>query len=209
MARQKYYVVWEGKQTGIFDDWKACEESVRGFVGASFKSFNHKEIAALAYKIGPHKNIWDKISEAEYKALSSKLQLPILNSLSVDAACSGNPGIMEYRGVDTKTGIVLFQQGPFDEATVNIGEFLAIVHALAQLKKDKKTTPIYSDSQTAMKWVSDKHVNTRLERSSRNKQLFDFIGRAVIWLKSNDYSNKILKWDTGTWGEIPADYGRK
>ncbi|MDZ7742835.1 MAG: ribonuclease H family protein [Bacteroidota bacterium] len=209
MTGKKYYVVWIGKQTGVFSDWKDCQEAVQGAVGAKFKAFNHKDIAEIAYKMGPGVNIWDRISEMEYKALSKKLELPILNSLSVDAACSGNPGIMEYRGVDTRSGIELFSQGPFDDATVNIGEFLALVHGLAQLKKEKKVIPIYSDSKTAIKWVNDKHVNTRLERSHRNKQVFEFVSRAVIWLKSNEYSNQILKWDTGNWGEIPADYGRK
>ena len=209
MAGNKYYVVWVGQRTGVFDDWKDCQASVQGAVGAKFKAFNHKYIAELAYKMGPGVNIWDKISGKEYKALSSKLELPDLNSLSVDAACSGNPGTMEYRGVDTKSGIELFSQGPFEQATVNMGEFLALVHGLAQLKKEKKNIPIYSDSQTAMKWVKDKKVNTRLERSPRNKQLFEFVERAVMWLRSNEYNNPILKWDTGNWGEIPADYGRK
>ncbi len=209
MAGKKYYVVWIGNQTGVFEDWKDCQVAVQGAVGAKFKAFNHKDIAELAYKMGPGVNIWDKISGKEYNALSGKLELPDLNSLSVDAACSGNPGTMEYRGVDTKSGIELFSQGPFEDATVNMGEFLALVHGLAQLKKEKKNIPIYSDSQTAMKWVKDKKVNTRLERSSRNKKLFEYVERAVMWLRSNEYNNPILKWDTGNWGEIPADYGRK
>lgn len=209
MAKNKYYVVWSGNKTGIFDNWKECESAVRGFTGARFKSFNNEFIAEYAYRNGPGKNIWNTMSSRDYEKLKQKIDLPLLESVSVDAACSGNPGIMEYRGVDTRSGIELFSQGPFDEATVNIGEFLAIVHALAQLKKDRKNTPIYSDSRTAMKWVADKHVNTRLERTSRNKKLFEYVGRAVNWLKSQNYSNPILKWDTENWGEIPADYGRK
>ncbi|MCF8234087.1 MAG: ribonuclease H family protein [Bacteroidales bacterium] len=209
MSSKKFYVVWRGSKTGIFNDWKNCEQAIKGFAGALYKSFNNEEIAKYAYQIGPGGNLWQKMTDKDYTALSKKMELPVLNSLSVDAACSGNPGIMEYRGVDTKSGIELFSQGPFEEGTVNIGEFLAIVHGLAQLKKEKKSIPIYTDSMTAMKWVKEKHVNTRLERSSRNKQLFEFVGRAVMWLKSNSYSNKILKWDTGNWGEIPADYGRK
>ena len=39
--------------------------------------------------------------------------------------------------------------------------------------------------------------------------LFELIDRAENWLKTNHYSNKILKWDTPLWGEIPADFGRK
>ena len=209
MPSKKFYVVWSGSQTGVFDDWKKCQQSVQGKASARFKAFNHEEIAKLAYELGPDVNLWDHISKEQYHELSKKMELPSLDSLSVDAACSGNPGIMEYRGVDTKSGIELFSQGPFENATVNMGEFLALVHGLAQLKKEKKDIPIYSDSQTAMKWVREKKINTRLERSPRNKNLFEFADRALMWLRSNEYNNPILKWDTGNWGEIPADYGRK
>ena len=209
MSKQKYYVVWEGNRTGIFDSWTECQQAVKNFPGPRFKSFRNKDIAEFAYRAGPGRNLWDFISEKDYQELSEKVELPELNSLSVDAACSGNPGIMEYRGVDTKSAISLFHQGPFAEGTVNIGEFLAIVHGLAQLKKEKKNIPIYSDSLTAMKWVRDKRLNTKLARTARNQQLFLYVDRALVWLKSNEYSNPILKWNTEVWGEIPADFGRK
>lgn len=209
MAKRKYYVVWKGHRTGIFEHWKDCESSIRGMRDARFKSFNNLALAEYAYQAGPVKNIWESMPDSVFKSLGQITPLPILNSYSVDAACSGNPGIMEYRGVDTKTGIVLFAQGPFHDATVNIGEFLAIVHALAQLRKEGKATPIYSDSQTAIKWVRDKRANTKLLKNSANQKVFGYLNRAVTWLKSHDYANEILKWDTENWGEIPADYGRK
>ena len=33
--------------------------------------------------------------------------------------------------------------------------------------------------------------------------------RATKWLKENNYSATIKKWETKKWGEIPADFGRK
>ena len=62
---------------------------------------------------------------------------PNMHSIAVDAASSGNPGKMEYRGVDTKSKKVLFKQGPFEKGTSNVGEFLGIVHGLAFLQKQK------------------------------------------------------------------------
>ena len=132
-----------------------------------------------------------------------------LNSIAVDAASSGNPGIMEYRGVDTRTGKVLFRQGPFPEATNNIGEFLAIVHGLAYLQKNKSSRVIYSDSRTAIGWVRKKKCNTKLQVSEKNRDLFDMIRRAEHWLTNNAYKNPVVKWETRAWGEIPADFGRK
>jgi ribonuclease HI len=127
----------------------------------------------------------------------------------VDAACKGNPGILEYRGVDTRSGAEFFRLGPFPEGTVNIGEFLAIVHALALLKKIDSGWPIYSDSRTAIAWVKAKKIKTNLERKTNTEQLFQLTDRAVEWLKSNTWTNPVLKWETAYWGEIPADFGRK
>ncbi len=134
---------------------------------------------------------------------------PILESICVDASTIENPGVTEYRGVDTKTGQVIFQH-KYDEATNNIGEFLAIVHALALYKKQgKELKIIYSDSSNAISWVKQKKCKTKYEKTENNTKLFDDIQRAVAWLENNSYETKILKWNTGAWGQIPADYGRK
>lgn len=134
----------------------------------------------------------------------------IKESISVDAACSGNPGDMEYRGVWTANGQELFRIGPYRDGTNNIGEFLAIVHALALLKKQNDDkTPIYSDSRNAILWVKKKKANTKLARTRHNEIIFDLIARAEKWLRENTWSNPLLKWETKYWGEIPADFGRK
>ena len=134
---------------------------------------------------------------------------PELYSIAVDAASSGNPGKMEYRGVDTQTHQQLFHQGPFLDGTNNVGEFLAIVHGLAWLKQQKSDRLLYTDSKIAMGWVRRKKCNTKLKRTAKNKKLFELIARAEIWLKNNSYSTQIIKWETKAWGEIPADFGRK
>ena len=117
---------------------------------------------------------------------------------------------MEYRGVDTKTVYEFFRQGPFQRGTNNIGEFLALVHALAYLKKEgKDSLVIYTDSRTAMSWVRNKKVKTTLKKTGQNAILFELMDRGITWLKNNSYKNPIIKWDTKSWGEIPADFGRK
>jgi len=127
----------------------------------------------------------------------------------VDAACSGNPGKMEYRGVCVATGEEIFHFGPLEGGTNNIGEFLGIVHALALLKQQNNAIPVYSDSTNAIKWVKKKKCNTKLKPTNENKYLFELISRAEKWLTENDYPNPIIKWETDKWGEIPADFGRK
>ena len=202
MSKQKYYVVWEGNNPGIYKSWEECKVQIKNIKGALFKSFENEKLAKEAYELGYYnykKNMlsFDNTSGAD------------MNSISVDAASSGNPGTMEYQGVDTNTKEVLFKMGPFKNATNNIGEFLALVHGIAMLEKQSDKKIIYSDSITAMSWVRKKHCQTKLKRNKENEEVFVLVDRAVLWLKKNDYSVIIKKWETKIWGEIPADFGRK
>jgi ribonuclease HI len=207
MPVKKYYVVWRGLKPGVFDNWKDCEAQIRGVEGAVYKSFPGLEEAKRAYAGNWKDYISRRVSNP--RVGNPKVGNPVLESISVDAACSGNPGILEYRGVETRSGKQIFHRGPFPLGTVNIGEFLAIVHALAYLKKINNSLPVYSDSRTALKWVKDKAVKTKLPRDAETEALFDLLDRAIIWLNNNDYPNNVMKWETKSWGEIPADFGRK
>ena len=203
---KKYYTVWAGHMPGVYDSWDECQRQIKNFQGAKYKSFKTLEEAEDALL----ESYEDHVSRGgKKKSINSDHKDIIKNSVSVDAACSGNPGIMEYRGVHTDTKAEIFYQGPFKDGTNNIGEFLALVHALALFKKTNNNTVIYSDSRTAMAWVRNKKVKTTLQQNARNAVLFDLMDRAIDWLKNNSYSNQILKWDTKNWGEIPADFGRK
>jgi ribonuclease HI len=208
---KKYYVVWEGKKRGIFTSWNVCKKNIEGFPGAKYKSFADKDLAEKAFK-GNYEDY--KGTSTKKKQLSesekAKYGKPLLNTIAVDAACSGNPGLMEYRGVATSTTTQLFIQGPFKSGTNNIGEFLALVHGLAWLQQKKQPEmPIYSDSRIAISWVRQKVCKTKLPKNADTQELFELIKRAENWLKTNSYKNPILKWETKAWGEIPADFGRK
>ncbi|MDG6224764.1 MAG: ribonuclease H family protein [Candidatus Thermoplasmatota archaeon] len=205
MAPKKYYVVWIGRSPGIYATWSECREQVHNYKDARYKAFLGLEEAREAFSEG-----WQK----HYRRGSNVKKMPLTgsgpvpDSISVDAACSGNPGPTEYRGVHTKSGDPLFE-GRLRFATNNIGEFLAIVEALRILKGKRSDMPIYSDSGTAITWVRKKRCNTALRGSASTKEAFERIEGAERWLEENDYPNPILKWDTRRWGEIPADYGRK
>ncbi len=210
MGKKKFYTVWRGNQTGVFNSWDACRKAVEGFQGAIYKSFPDEEQAWSAYEgnyadyIGKDKHV-SSLSKEELSALGN----PIMDSISVDAACNSKTGRMEYQGVETQSGARLFRMGPFAGGSNNIGEFLAIVHALAWCKKHNFIRPIYTDSKTAMSWVRNKKARTKVEKRRENQALFNLIERAEHWLQNNTWDTPILKWETEAWGEIPADFGRK
>jgi ribonuclease HI len=207
-TEQKYYVVWKGVNPGIYDSWTDCQLQIKGYDGALYKSFHSRKEAEDAFSGSPFDYIG---KDAHIKKIPDKNNPPpyIPESLAVDAACSGNPGKMEYRGVYVKTGEQVFHVGPMAQGTNNIGEFLALVHGLALFGKNGCTMPIYSDSRNAIHWVQQKKCKTKLERTAVNAPLFNLIERAEKWLRENSYTTKILKWETAEWGEIPADFGRK
>jgi ribonuclease HI len=209
MGKQKYYVVWEGLNPGIYTNWTDCLLQTKGVKGAKYKSFESIEEAERAFTSSPSDFIIKK--ETQRPILSGERELPKeveQNSLAVDAACSGNPGKMEYRGVHIASGQEIFHFGPMF-GTNNIGEFLAIVHGLALMKQKKIDLPIYSDSVNAINWVKAKRCRTKLEQNAKTKELYNLIARAETWLKNNTYTTRIMKWETSRWGEIPADFGRK
>jgi ribonuclease HI len=208
--KQKFYVVWIGRTTGIFDNWAACSESIKGFPGAEYKSFTTRTLAEQAFTGDSKDFIGNTFFESELSPEALTLiGEPVLPSIAVDAAWNTQTGVVEYRGVWTENGEQIFHQGPFDDGTINIAEFLAIVHALAYCKKQNVICPIYSDSRNAIKWVRSKETATNHPLSDANKKLFDMLERALTWLKTNEYPNQILKWETKAWGENPADFGRK
>lgn len=212
MARRKFYVVWAGHSTGIYDSWEECQAQIKGFPGARYRSFDSQEEATEAYRNNPddYKILRAIASHKQQVVNYEAFPEIILDSIAVDAACSKNPGPVEYRGVNVRTGEVIFHIGPLEDGTNNVGEFLALVHALALLKKSgNTTTAIYSDSRTAQAWVRNRHSKTTLQPTPRNARILDMLRRANAWLATNAPVNRIIKWETEKWGEIPADFGRK
>jgi ribonuclease HI len=208
--KQKFYVVWSGHEPGVYDNWDAASAQVTGFPGAKYKSFASEADARAAFA-GKYVEYAGTNTTTIEKSIPELRDLGVvLDSIAVDAACAGVPGPTEYRGVHVETGAEIFRMGPYQDATNNIGEFLGIVHALAFLhKRGKHEMPVYSDSLTALSWVRARVCRTKQPRTARNAPVFELIARAEKWLATNDYRNRILKWQTDKWGEIPADFGRK
>jgi ribonuclease HI len=213
MAKNKFYVVWQGRTPGIYSDWETCNKEIMGCKGAKYKGFPDRLSAETAFKQGPDA-YWGK-DVAPVTDLSKVAERPVSPCIAVDAACSGNPGKMEYQGVfvdfgtQPATTTTLFKSPVFPNATNNIGEFLALVHALALEKQNGWKYPIYSDSVNAQIWIRQKKCKTKLQPNAKNEYLFQLIARAEKWLAENAVEVPILKWKTEIWGEIPADYGRK
>lgn len=213
----KFYVVFRGHNPGVYDNWDEVKEQTEGFTGALFKGYSSSEEAGEAYRNFTVSEDRDELfrlingSKPATPSPQSWKDNPEVDhdAWAVDASCMGNPGKMEYRGVDLKTGEEIFRVGPFDDATNNIGEFLALVHAMALMAKRGEYHNIYSDSKTAMSWWRNRKVKTSLKETERNGKVFELLARASVWVNTHQFPMRIVKWQTERWGEIPADFGRK
>lgn len=241
--KRKFYVVWEGRQPGIYDTWEDCHEQIDQFPGARYKSFPSQEAAVEAFRGngGEEELLLSRIAlhnveaatlplefarEPEPEPVAQAIPVPArpaanrvdyslipeinLSAIAVDGACSGNPGLMEYRGVLVATGEEIFHVGPLADGTNNVAEYLALIHALALLfRRNDSVTPIYTDSATAVAWVRNRGCRTQLQPTETNRRIFEMIARANVWIRSHTPRNPILRWNTPLWGEIPADFDRK
>ncbi len=213
LPKRKFYVVWEGRAPGVYDSWEECEAQVKGYPDAKFKSFGNQIDAVNAFRNGDNTGLdiikaigMHKPDVVNYSAFPEIR----LDAIAVDGACAKNPGPMEYRAVSVATGEEIFHMGPLSGGTNNIGEYIAIIHAAALLaRRGDLTTPIYSDSRTALSWIRRRHSNTTIKPTHENTRVVELLHRADAWIANNNIVNPLLKWNTEQWGEIPADFGRK
>ena len=212
-GNRRCYVVWEGREPGVYDSWEECEAQVNGYPGAKYKSFSSQADAVAAFRGDGRKELEIFKAIGSYRRdIVNYAAFPEirLDAIAVDGACAKNPGPMEYRGVAVATGEEIFHIGPLEGGTNNIGEYLALIHAAALFaKRGDHSTPIYSDSRTALAWLRRGHSNTTVKPTAENACVIDLLRRADNWLAHNRVVNPVLKWNTELWGEIPADFGRK
>ena len=212
-TKRKFYVVWEGRAPGVYDSWEECEAQISGYPGARYKSFGSQADAVAAFRgdgsdqLEIFRLIGSKSRDIVNYATFPEIRL---DAIAVDGACSKNPGPMEYRGVAVATGEEIFRMGPLAGGTNNIGEYIALIHAASLLaRRGDLSTPIYSDSRTALSWIRRGRSNTTIKPTAENAEVIRLLRRADAWLAANRIVNPVLKWDTEKWGEIPADFGRK
>jgi ribonuclease HI len=207
MAIKKFYVVWEGVIEGIFTEWVQCQQAIKGFSNPKYKAYKSLTEAQKAFAEGYEKH-WGKGDAARKFYTSEEIELigkPIIPSVYLFASMDRETGMMTYEGIDTASAEVLFRQGPFEDCDQHVGGFLSIVHALAFLKQQGSTIPVYTRVQSARKWVIlERKYSGHLEPTDKNKKVFELITRANKWLASHEFENQVLLWNKRAWGH-PGD----
>ncbi|NOU52866.1 ribonuclease HI [Pseudoalteromonas sp. JBTF-M23] len=169
---KKYYVVWQGRKTGIFSSWAECKSQVDGFTGAKFKSFPTLNEAESAFGKSPRgltAKANPKLTKPSNKQKPAPLSqeqidaMPFEVKIYTDGACEPNPG-------EAGTGLAVYEHNKLSElwyglyqplGTNNTAELQGLHQALL-IAKDKlatgNTVAIFCDSKYSIdcitKWAS-------------------------------------------------------
>lgn len=213
MSKNKFYVVWKGRETGVFTDWTEVSKLIKGFRNAEYKGFANKESAELEFQLGSPSGR-SKINEVKVsekpEGASSKTKAPDYECLTVDGSYLGSKNMMQYRCVWNASGEEVFGTKPILGGNQNIAEFLALVGAMKYRVVTKQyDLHIYSDSKTALSWVRNKKIKSTYDLGQLDEIVQNRIYGALEFISKSGVAKNLFKWESALWGEIPADYGRK
>ncbi len=169
---KKYYVVWEGREKGIFTDWNTCNKHIDKFAGARYKSFKTREEAESAFKGSSGAAIYRKKSTPKkYSGKGPKTYtadevdaLPVHTKIFTDGGCEPNPG-------KAGSGVAVYRNGVIDElwyglynpkGTNNTAELNALYQALLMAEKEIENSvsvAIFCDSKYSIQCVTQWAVN--------------------------------------------------
>jgi ribonuclease HI len=160
---KKFYVVWTGRQTGVFTDWPTAQRSVDGFPGAKYKSFPTRAEAETALRAGapPRTAARSATTKQTKPAQDDAFASDSVVSLQIycDGACEPNPG-------NAGSGVVVYRAGAVTElwyglynpnGTNNTAELNGLLSALLMAEKAINTgedAEILCDSTYALNCVS-------------------------------------------------------
>lgn len=126
-------------------------------------------------------------------------------------------GPTEWRGMQRNAAggwTEIFRSARHARGHNNLGEFLAIVEALKRLDAGEFASgELFSDSRTAISWVTKGIVKTTLDVDGNCDPGFAALVReARTWITTPAcarWRRVVRLWDTPVVGENPADFGRK
>lgn len=166
MAKQKYYVVWVGKETGIFTDWSKVQPLVAGYPGAKHKSYTSMGEARKAFESSEAVTKTVKTNAKQKKkkpAGSFVFDTTYSMHIFSDGACDPNPG-------EAGSGVAVYESGQLSElwygsyeplGTNNTAELNALHQALkiaAERKENGHKVQVLSDSSYSVnamvKWAA-------------------------------------------------------
>lgn len=167
---KKFYVVWQGRETGIFTDWNTCKKQVDAFAGARYKSFKTRAEAQAAFagSAAPKSSslVKKKSTKQTVKTYTADeiAAMALDTKIFTDGGCEPNPG-------NAGSGIAVYRNNLIDElwyglyephGTNNTAELHALHQALIMAESEAdlgRSVAIFCDSKYSIQCVTQWAVN--------------------------------------------------
>lgn len=188
----RFYVVWVGREPGIYSTWPECESQVKGFPRAKYRGYDDELTARAAFEAG---------HDVGPDLLGREGEL-FPRAIAVQAEVSATE--LGYVGVGTDTGNALFRVNTRERAPADVAEFLGVCHALALNAREGVRVPVYCSSDLALRWVRNKRCGMDLAALANARRVRELVERAEHWLSAHELNNPVLKWDHYARGAIPG-----
>ena len=171
---KKFYVVWQGRKTGIFNDWATCKQQIEKFSGAQYKSFPTLDEAQEAFSGSSSSNSTAKSASGTTASGTKKRSntngvktytakeidaMDMNTKIYTDGGCEPNPG-------KAGSGIAVYRDEIIDElwyglfnsyGTNNTAELNALHYAMRiadHESKQGKSIAIFCDSKYSIQCIT-------------------------------------------------------
>jgi len=166
---KKYYVVWEGRERGIFTDWDTCKRQVDQFAGARYKSYKTRQEAEIAFRSSAAAAFKKAKATPKPKRSSASgpktysvdeiASLDVSTKIFADGGCDPNPG-------KAASGVAVYRDGAvadlwyglFNPAgTNNTAELNALHQSLLLAQREiaeQQSVAIFCDSKYAIQCIT-------------------------------------------------------
>jgi ribonuclease HI len=200
--QNSFYVVLNGRKTGIFNDWESCREQVHKFKNAIYQKALTFEEARVIFDARGCTRPQGTKSYSNGKPSVKKLE-QVCKSRAVllaKGSCAGNPGEITANVIDLRKSQEY--QKKFGNGTSNLAESIAIYRALRIRSMNGVGYPIYSDSSVAINRIKGRKINGQND-FTYSPHLVEYIQEANEWLKNSDLSNVFHASEYGPDGMLP------
>ena len=185
--QKKVYAVRKGRKNGLFYNWPQCQEQIKGYSGAEYKSFKTEE-EANAYLAGAASHV--TLPPLPIEQLSDDMMLAYVDgsyniatkeySAGVVILWKGQESTFSQKGNDPEL------VGMRNVAGETMGAKIAMAYALEQ---GVHTVVIYHDYEGIEKWCTNAW-EAKQEGTKKYKQYYEQIAKElkVIFVKVKAHS---------------------
>ena len=186
---RRNYVVFVGREPGIYSNLSDCLEQLRGFKDRKYLSYTSLAEAEEALKRYNQGTLYigDNISDTLKQDINSGIYI----SCTYDAQTEQ----WAAYGKDIESGMELLSIDAMPFATKNLTEFLAVVAVLRYCKNRGKLDNVYVDNIKILNWIHNKKAEYFIQKNQKNKELYTAILAAEKWLSDNANYNNVTRID--------------